>query len=185
MSEADHPQQQGPDAAGGSAALSPVDLGFLRAAIEVSRRGIEVEGNTPFGALIVIGGADVVGEGVSSVMRLHDPTAHAEMIALRAAGARLGRHLMQDAVMYSSSEPCPMCLSGCYWAQIPRVVYAASSVDVATHGFEDLRYYRELGRPAHERSLRAEAGGGDVREAAVAVLRAWADAFPGPITPKL
>lgn len=183
MSGADHGSRRprGADGAG----LSAVDLEFLQAAVEVSRRALEVEGNTPFGALVVVGGTDVVGEGVSSVMRLHDPTAHAEMMALRAAGPRLGRHLMRDAVMYSSSEPCPMCLAGCYWAEIPRVVYAASSVDVATYGFEDLRYYRELARPAHERSLRGEAVDGPVRETAVAVLRAWADAFPGPVTPKL
>jgi tRNA(Arg) A34 adenosine deaminase TadA len=75
-----------------------------------------------------------VATGTSSVVELRDPTAHAEVMALRAAGTKLGRHLMEDAVMYSSSEPCPMCLTACYWARVPRLVYAATSHDVAVNG---------------------------------------------------
>ncbi|MFJ8582816.1 nucleoside deaminase [Micromonospora sp. NPDC093277] len=108
---------------------------FLARAIEISRRALEDEGKTPFGAIVVISG-QVVGEGTSSVVELRDPTAHAEVMALRDAGSKLGRHLFEDAVMYASSEPCPMCLMACYWARIPRLIFRASSHDVATYGFE-------------------------------------------------
>jgi tRNA(Arg) A34 adenosine deaminase TadA len=167
------------------APASAQDQAFLTQAIELSRRSLEDEGKTPFGALVVIGG-EVVGTGTSSVVELHDPTAHAEVMALRAAGGRLGRHLMEDAVMYSSSEPCPMCLTACYWARIPRLVYAATSHDVAVNGFEDLQYYRQLALPNAERTLLEEtAVGGETQEVAVTALASWADKLPFPVEPKL
>ncbi|GAA3371944.1 nucleoside deaminase [Streptomyces sannanensis] len=153
---------------------SSQDRTFLEQAIAISRRALEDNGKTPFGALVVIDGK-VVGTGTSSVVELHDPTAHAEIMALRAAGQALGRHLMEDAVMYSSSEPCPMCLAACYWARIPRLVYAATSRDVADHGFQDLRYYRQLALPNPERELLAEVHlDGDLREGAAGALSEWA-----------
>ena len=161
------------------------DHAFLTQAIELSRHALEDEGKTPFGALVVIGG-EVVGTGTSSVVELHDPTAHAEVMALRAAGAKLERHLMEDAVMYSSSEPCPMCLVACYWARIPRLVYAATSHDVAVNGFEDLQFYRQLALPNADRTLLEEtAAGGETREVAAAALSSWADKLPFPVEPKL
>jgi guanine deaminase len=161
------------------------DHAFLTQAIELSRHALEDEGKTPFGALVVIGG-EIVGTGTSSVVELHDPTAHAEVMALRAAGAKLGRHLMEDAVMYASSEPCPMCLTACYWARIPRLVYAATSHDVAANGFEDLQFYRQLALPNAERTLVAEtAAGGETQEVAAAALSSWADKLPFPVEPKL
>ncbi len=114
--------------------LGDADRCFLQRAIHVSRRALEDDGKTPFGALVVIGG-QVVGEGTSRVVELHDPTAHAEVMALRAAGEALGTHLFETGVMYCSSEPCPMCLVACYWARLPRLVFAATSYDVATSGF--------------------------------------------------
>lgn len=107
-------------------------------------------------------------------------------MALRAAGAELGRHLMEDAVMYASSEPCPMCLVACYWARIPRLVYAANSHDVAVNGFEDLQFYRQLALPNAERTLLAEtAADGEAREIAAASLASWADKLPFPVEPKI
>src|SRR5260221_429665 len=82
------------------------------------------------------------------------------------AGTTLGRHLLEDGVMYASSEPCPMCLIACYWARLPRVVYAATSHDVATYGFEDLQFYREIALPSDQRSIREDAADGELREAA-------------------
>ncbi|GHJ36734.1 nucleoside deaminase [Streptomyces sp. TS71-3] len=163
--------------------LDKVDLAYLQRAVEISRRALEDERNTPFGALIVING-EIVAEGTSSVVKLNDPTAHAEVMALRAAGEALGRHLFEDGVMYASSEPCPMCLVACYWARIPRLVYGANSHDVATYGFEDLQLYRELAFPAEQRSLRGQGATGSVKEDAVAVLKQWADAFPETVVPK-
>ncbi|MFI6016124.1 nucleoside deaminase [Streptomyces sp. NPDC051287] len=163
----------------------PEDHVFLAQAIELSRHSLEDEGKTPFGALVVIDG-EVVATGTSSVVELRDPTAHAEVMALRAAGGKLGRHLMEDAVMYSSSEPCPMCLTACYWARVSRLVYAATSHDVAVSGFEDLQYYRELSVPNAERTLLRETSvGGETREIAAAALASWADKLPFAVEPKL
>ncbi|MET8576502.1 nucleoside deaminase [Streptomyces sp. NPDC005012] len=164
---------------------TPEDHEFLQQAIALSRHALEDEGKTPFGALVVIDG-EIVGTGTSSVVELQDPTAHAEVMALRSAGAAMGRHLMEDAVMYSSSEPCPMCLVACYWARIPRLVYAATSHDTAVNGFEDLRFYRQLALPAAERVLLDEvAVGGEAREAAAGALSAWAAKLPFEVEPKL
>ena len=129
-------------------------------------------------------GQEIVGEGTSSVVELLDPSAHAEIMALRSAAAKLQRHLIGDGTLYSSSEPCPMCLTACYWARIPRVVFAATSYDVATYGFEDLQLYRELARSSHHRSLREDEADEGLRSEAADVLRSWADAFPEPVEPK-
>ncbi|WP_405583198.1 nucleoside deaminase [Streptomyces sp. NBC_01190] len=164
--------------------LSQTDLTYLRRAVDVSRHALQDGGNTPFGALVVVGG-EIVGEGTSSVVRLSDPTAHAEVMALRASGQALGRHLFEDGVMYASSEPCPMCLVACYWARIPRLVYGADSRDVARHGFEDLQLYRELTLPHDRRALREDGADGALKADAVSVLKAWSDALPEPVVPKL
>lgn len=163
--------------------LDEADRRYLQRAIDISRHALEDEGKTPFGALVVVGDR-VVGEGTSQVVELRDPTAHAECMALRAAGATLGRHLFEDGVMYASSEPCPMCLIACYWARIPRVVYAATSHDVATYGFEDLQFYRELTLPSGKRSIREDSADGEFREKAVAGLRAWTETLPFTVEPK-
>ena len=161
------------------------DRKFLDLAIENSRRSL-APGSTakPFGAVVVVGG-EVVGDGVNSVVAANDPTAHAEVMALREAGRRLGRYSMGDAVLYSSSEPCPMCLVACYWAGIPRVVYGATSRDAAANGHEDLRFYRELALPNAERRMLDEvAVEGTPRSEAVDILARWAAARPGPVEPK-
>jgi tRNA(Arg) A34 adenosine deaminase TadA len=163
--------------------LSEVDRRYLQRAVEISRGALADDGKSPFGALLVVAGM-VAGEGSNQVVELHDATAHAEIMALRAAGETLGRAAFEDGVMYSSSEPCPMCLTACYWARIPRVVYGATSHDVAACGFDDLQLYREIGRPGSERLIREDAAGEDLREAAAAGLRAWARQQPVPIDPK-
>lgn len=166
-----------------SSPLDARDQRYLRRAIDISRHALEAEGKTPFGALVVV--ADrIVGEGTSSVVELRDPSAHAEVIALRQAGTTLDRHLFEDGVLYCSSEPCPMCLTACYWARLPRIVYAATSHDVATHGFEDLQLYRELARPADQRSLREDAAGETLRGQAVSALGSWVSQLPEPVVPK-
>ncbi|WP_051820291.1 nucleoside deaminase [Streptomyces sp. NRRL S-920] len=161
------------------------DRKFLDLAIAHSRRSL-TDGSTkkPFGAVVVVDG-DVVGEGANSVVEACDPTAHAEVVALRDAGRRLGTYLMENGTLYSSSEPCPMCLVACYWAGIPRLVYGATSHDAAVNGHEDLRFYRELALPNAERRMLDEvAVDGAPRSAAVDVLAAWAAAQPGPVEPK-
>ncbi|MGI5141342.1 nucleoside deaminase [Streptomyces sp. CA-106110] len=164
--------------------LNDVDQKFLKRAISVSRHALEDEGKTPFGAIVVVDGV-IVGEGTSSVVELRDPTAHAEVMALRSAGEKLQRHLFEDGVMYASSEPCPMCLAACYWARIPRLVFGATSRDVATWGFEDLWFYQEMARPAGQRTMREETAEGELRDEAVSALEAWAAKLPEPVVPKL
>jgi tRNA(Arg) A34 adenosine deaminase TadA len=163
--------------------LDEADRAFLQRAIDISRHALLAEGKTPFGAVVVTAG-DIVGEGTSQVVELCDPTAHAEMMALRAASSALGRHLIADGVVYCSSEPCPMCLAACYWARIPRVVYAATSHDVATYGFEDLRFYREFTKPVSERLIVEQASGQDQRDEAVKGLREWTEKLSFPVEPK-
>ncbi|MFI0262922.1 nucleoside deaminase [Streptomyces sp. NPDC017056] len=164
--------------------LSKTDQLFLQRSIEVSRRALCDEGKTPFGAIVVIDG-EIVGEGTSSVVGLNDPTAHAEVMALRDTGAKLGRHLFENGVMYSSSEPCPMCLVACYWARLPRLVYGATSQDVANAGFEDLQLYRELKLERGERNLREAPADQTLRKQAVDILLEWTKGLPEPVVPKL
>jgi len=165
------------------AALTETDRAFLCRAIDLSGAALRDPGKTPFGSVVVCGG-EVAGEGAASVVEQSDPTAHAEVVALRAAGARLHRHLFEGATLYSSSEPCPMCLTACYWAAISRVVFAATSRDVAEYGFEDLRFYREVQKPPQRRALPEDAAGEALRERAAAILRAWAGQVPGQVEPK-
>jgi tRNA(Arg) A34 adenosine deaminase TadA len=160
------------------------DDSFLAQAIELSQHALRDEGKTPFGAILVIDG-EVIAEGTSSVIELADPTAHAEVMALRNAGQSLGRHLFPDGVMYASSEPCPMCLVACYWARIPRLMFGANSHDVGMAGFEDLQLYRELAGPTNARSLKEEPADPALRAQAMRILKAWSDALPHPVEPKL
>jgi len=145
------------------------DASLLREAINLARLRSATGHNGPFGAVVARGG-EVVGEGWNRVVELGDPTAHAEMMALRDAAARLGTHVLEECVLYSSCEPCPMCLAAAYWARVPRVVFAASKEDAARAGFDDADIYRELATPwggrrtAGERLLAAEGR---------AVLEAW------------
>jgi guanine deaminase len=163
--------------------LHETDRAFLQRAIGLSRQALLNDGKTPFGAVIVLDGG-IVGEGTSQVVELCDPTAHAEVMALRAASTALGRHLITGGIMYASSEPCPMCLVAGYWAQISRVVYAATSYDVATYGFEDLQFYRELAKPNGERLIVQQAAGQEQRDEAVRGLRDWTETLGFPVEPK-
>jgi guanine deaminase len=163
--------------------LTTADADYLRIAIELSRHALEDQGKMPFGAIVVLDN-EMIGEGTSSVIELLDPSAHAEVMALRSAAQKLQRHLLPGSVLYSSSEPCPMCLTASYWARVSRVVFAATSYDVATYGFEDLQLYRELATKAEHRSLPESSADEPLRALAVDVLRNWAGNFPTPVTPK-
>lgn len=164
--------------------ITKTDDEFLQRAIELSEYALRNQTKTPFGAILVID-SEVISEGTSSVIELTDPTAHAEIMALRNAGKALGRHLFPDAVMYASSEPCPMCLAACYWARIPRLMFGANSFDVGAAGFEDLQLYRQLAAPLATRSLEEQAGNLELRTKATRVLKAWVETLPQPIEPKL
>jgi guanine deaminase len=110
------------------------------------------QGGGPFGA-VVAQGERVVAEGVNRVTASCDPTAHAEIVAIRAAGGALGRFSLEGLTLYASCEPCPMCLAACHWARLDRVVFAADRFDARDAGFDDAHLYEELARPVAERAL--------------------------------
>lgn len=145
---------------------------FMKEAIALSRSFEQNPDNTPFGAVVVIDG-EVVGRGTSSVVRLHDPTAHAEVIAIRDATSRRQNHLLPDAVLYCSGYPCPLCLMTCYWAQIPTVYYGARLEDSAAAGFEDEYFYEQLRRTPDQRDVSVLGAGAEAAEEAADALRQW------------
>ena len=117
---------------------------FLRRAIELAGIGMSAGHGGPFGALVVRGD-QVLAEGVNQVTGSHDPTAHAEVCAIRAACASLGGFSLAGCEIYSSCEPCPMCLSAIYWARLDRLHFAATRADAAEIGFDDAFLYGEIG----------------------------------------
>lgn len=112
-------------------------------------------GGGPFGAMIVRDG-EVIATGVNQVTPTLDPTAHAEVVAIRAACQALGDFKLVGCTLISSCEPCPLCLSAALWARVDRVVYAADRHDAAAAGFDDLEFYELFGRPRSDWSLPVE-----------------------------
>jgi tRNA(Arg) A34 adenosine deaminase TadA len=153
--------------------LDDDDRKYLRVAVELSQSYRDDPRRWPFGAILV-GQGKILGRGFNQVEELRDPSAHAEIMALRAAGRALGRHMFEDCVLYSSGEPCPMCLAACYWASISRVVFAATSHDLAEYDFQDLAIYGQLGQPAQSRLMREDADEEELRQDALTVVRDWA-----------
>ncbi len=128
---------------------------YLTYAIDEAFTGMRDDKGGPFGAVIVLDG-EIVGKGCNSVTSTNDPTAHAEVVAIRDACQRLKRFHLTGAVMYASCEPCPMCLSAIYWADIKTIYYASDRVDVENIGFSDNFIYEELAMPIEERSVKME-----------------------------
>lgn len=114
---------------------------WLRRAIELAQENVRAGAGGPFGAVIVRGD-ELLAEGANAVTSTNDPTAHAEVNAIRRAAARLGTFNLSGCEIYSSCEPCPMCLGAIYWARLDAVWYAATRQDAARAGFSDERIYR-------------------------------------------
>ena len=131
--------------------MNPDDQ-FLARAIELARQGSECGEGGPFGAVIVRDGK-IIAEGWNRVVASHDPTAHAEIGAIRTACAGLANFHLPGCTLYASSEPCPMCLSAAYWARIERIVFANSRAEAAAIGFCDDELYCELNRHFSARSI--------------------------------
>jgi guanine deaminase len=125
---------------------------FMKMAIELSRNGMEQGKGGPFGCVIVKDG-NVIGKGSNSVLLTNDPTAHAEMVAIRDACSHLGHFQLDGCELYSSCEPCPMCLGAIYWARPSKVFYANSKEDAAEIGFDDDFIYKELELPKEKRKI--------------------------------
>jgi tRNA(Arg) A34 adenosine deaminase TadA len=127
---------------------------FLRRAIALATENVTSGRGGPFGAVIVREGK-IVGEGANSVTATNDPTAHAEVNAIRAAAKALGTFTLAGCELYTSCEPCPMCLAASYWARLDAVYYGASAADAARAGFDDAFLYAEFKRDQAERTLPA------------------------------
>jgi guanine deaminase len=142
----------------------------MAAAIREARRGLERNEGGPFGAVVVRHG-NVVARAHNRVVKSHDPTAHAEILALRKASRRLGRFDLSDCEVYSTCEPCPMCLGALYWAKVRRLYYGCTREDAARIHFDDRYIYGVIqGRIASPRlkAVRLK------REACLTLFRAWA-----------
>ncbi len=142
----------------------------MEIAIGLAREALDDAVGGPFGAVVLRGKA-VVGRGRNRVLADHDPTAHAEVLAIRDACRTLGTHDLSGCVVFASSEPCPMCLGALYWARVERVVFAADRAAAAAVGFDDAFLYDELARRRTERTLLCEHR---PTPAAEEVLRRWA-----------
>ncbi|MCQ2131842.1 MAG: nucleoside deaminase [Bacteroidaceae bacterium] len=127
---------------------------FMKKAVDLAVENVN-NGGGPFGAVIVRDGK-IIATGVNRVTPNNDPTAHAEVSAIRAACEKLGTFQLDGCEIYSSCEPCPMCLGAIYWAHIERLYYGCNQRDADEIGFSDEFIYKELALPSSERQLKTE-----------------------------
>ena len=147
-----------------------MNIEFMRAAIEEGRKGMIANEGGPFGAVVVKDG-QIIGRGHNQVILLKDPTAHAEVMAIRDACKKLSDFQLADCELYTSCEPCPMCLGAIYWAR-PKVVYfACNRADAAGIEFDDDFIYREVSTSLDERSIPFHE---ILRNEALELFRHWA-----------
>ncbi len=144
-------------------------LQFMDEAISLGRAGMNQRDGGPFGAVVVCNG-QIVGRGCNQVTTLFDPTAHAEIMAIRNACQSLGRFDLRGCELYTSCEPCPMCLAAIYWARLDRVFYACTRHDAAEIGFDDDFIYEQLPLEIAARSLPMEQL---ARERALDLFQEW------------
>ncbi len=145
------------------------DEDFLREAIKLAREGMAPGQGGPFGAVIVKDGK-IVGRGCNQVTSTNDPTAHAEVVAIRDACRNLATFQLTGCTLYASCEPCPMCLGAIYWARPGRIVYGAFHSDAAGAGFDDQFIYEQLDKPREQRHIPMQQL---LRAEADAVFREW------------
>ncbi|MGC1617321.1 MAG: nucleoside deaminase [Candidatus Acidiferrum sp.] len=142
---------------------------FMSRAIQLSIDGVQGGQGGPFGAVIVREGK-IIAEAMNRVTSTNDPTAHAEMLAIRQACETLGVFELKDCELYTSCEPCPMCLGAIYWARLSRIYFANTAEDAAKIGFDDSFIYEELKQPRAQRGIPAIPM---MREEALAGFAAW------------
>lgn len=145
------------------------ELRFMQAAVDLAREGMNKGMGGPFGCIIVKGDT-IVGKGCNSVTSSNDPTAHAEVMAIRDACKNLQSFQLTGCEVYTSCEPCPMCMGAIYWARPGKVYFGATRHDAAAAGFDDSLIYKELTAPLHNRLI--ELVNLD-RENAVVVFEEW------------
>ena len=143
----------------------------MRRAIELSLQNVQTGKGGPFGAVVVRHG-QVIGEGVNQVLATNDPSAHAEVVAIREACRRLKTFQLEGCDIYSSCEPCPMCMGLIYWARPAAVYYGNTAADAAAIGFDDALIYREMKVPVQQRAIPMQQM---MHEKAMAAFRLWAE----------
>lgn len=148
--------------------MSDNDILFMRRAIDLSYKNVKTGGG-PFGAVIVRKG-EILAESCNLVTALNDPTAHAEINVIRDAARKLKTFDLSDCVIYSSCEPCPMCLGAIYWARINKVVFANTTSDAQKIGFADSLIYKEISLPFQERNIEFRQL---LREEALKAFKEW------------
>jgi guanine deaminase len=142
---------------------------FMREAVRISVQKMRANEGGPFGAVVVQDGR-IVSRGWNRVTSTNDPTAHAEVIAIREACKKLGSFRLDDCELFTSCEPCPMCLSAIYWARLKAVYFANTKKDAARVGFDDAFLYREMSRPISQRKIPMKQL---LRAAAIKAFEAW------------
>jgi tRNA(Arg) A34 adenosine deaminase TadA len=145
------------------------DLEFMRVALDLAIQHMRAKDGGPFGAVITRD-SEIIARGWNKVTSSNDPTAHAEITAIRAAATASGSFRLDGCVLYTSCEPCPMCLGAAWWARLDRIVFAGTRADAATAGFDDDEIYQELSRPLAARHLPMQEA---LRDEAVAVFDEW------------
>lgn len=144
-------------------------LDAMQHAIQLSHEKMIEGAGGPFGAVIVFENK-IIGRGWNQVTSSNDPTAHAEVVAIREACKHLSTFNLSQAILYTSCEPCPMCLAAAFWARIDKIYYANTRQDAASIGFDDEFFYEELAKPFHHRKVPMEQVG---RDDAIKVFDAW------------
>ncbi|MBL8888539.1 MAG: nucleoside deaminase [Planctomycetaceae bacterium] len=142
---------------------------YLREAIRLSIENVESGQGGPFGAIVVYQG-EIIGRGTNLVTATNDPTAHAEVVAIRRACQHRQSFMLDDCEIYTSCEPCPLCLAAIYWSRMTKIYYAATCDDAAAAGFDDRIFYEELAKPIESRQIPAVHL---LREEASAAFAAW------------
>ena len=153
-----------------------MDNPFMARAIQLSIENVHSGRGGPFGAVIVKDG-NAIAEAANQVTATNDPTAHAEILAIRAACDQLGAFDLQGCEIYTSCEPCPMCLGAIYWARLARIYFASAAADASRIGFDDSMIYREIAQPLADRTIPMVQL---MREESLAAFRAW-EAKPNKI----
>lgn len=142
---------------------------FMLNAIRLAKENVENNLGGPFGAVIVKDG-DIISTGVNRVTKNNDPTAHSEILAIREACQKLNDFQLNDCQIYTTCEPCPMCLSAIYWARIGKIYYAANKKDAKKSGFDDSHFYDEIVLKPYEREINMEQ---HHRNLAIEIFRMW------------
>lgn len=149
--------------------MTEQDRQFMQRAIRLAQNGIDENAGGPFGAVVVKDG-EIIGEGWNQVTSTNDPTAHAEVTAIRQACEKLGSFQLEDCTIYTSCEPCPMCLGAIYWARPKKMFYACTREDAAKIGFDDQFIYDEIAGEINNRKIQAV---NFMREEALEVFNNW------------